>query len=86
MVIFCPPACLARSIIISMTEAAMKESNPLVGSSQNSSGGFVNTYGVSRKDDILFKSPNIVREKKNSQKFVNSKTSLLIINNTTQLD
>jgi hypothetical protein len=41
-----------------MTEAAMKESSPLVGSSQNSSGGFVNTYyEVSRKDGILFKSP-----------------------------
>jgi hypothetical protein len=27
-----------------MTEAAMNESSPLVGSSQNSSGGFVNTF------------------------------------------
>jgi hypothetical protein len=49
MFIFCPPACLARSIIISMTEAAIKESSPLVGSSQNSSGGFVNTYEVHEK-------------------------------------
>jgi hypothetical protein len=41
-------SCLARSMSISMTEAAMKESRPLVGSSQNNSGGLVRTLGQIR--------------------------------------
>jgi hypothetical protein len=37
--------CLARLPSRPITEAAMKESRPLVGSSQNRSGGSVRTYG-----------------------------------------
>jgi hypothetical protein len=36
--------CLARPPSRPITEAAMKESRPLVGSSQNRSGGSVRTY------------------------------------------
>jgi hypothetical protein len=65
-----------------MTEAAMKESSPLVGSSQNSSGGFVNTF--TKRRHFIQIAENGDREKKNSQKFVNSKNPYL--SSTTQLD